>query len=80
MKLLTNHIGYECVGPKQAVLQTETRLNISQVELVSATSGEAIKHLPILSSGTVDQWSQGYFYNIDFSEFTTAGHYFLRLR
>ncbi|MCP4320874.1 MAG: chitobiase [Alteromonadales bacterium] len=79
MKLLTNHIGYECVGPKQAVLQTETRLNISQVQLVSATSGEAIKHLPILASGTVDQWSQGFFYSIDFSDFQTAGHYFLRL-
>jgi hypothetical protein len=79
VKLLTNHIGYECVGPKQAVLQTETRLNISQVELVSALSFEVIKHLPILASGTVDQWSQGYFHSIDFSEFTTAGRYFLRL-
>ncbi|PKG39763.1 glycoside hydrolase family 9 protein [Psychromonas sp. Urea-02u-13] len=79
MKLLTNHIGYECVGPKQAVLQTKTRLNISQVQLVSALSGEVIQHLPLLSSGTVDQWSQGYFHSIDFSEFTTVGRYFLRL-
>jgi len=79
VKLLTNHIGYECVGSKQAVLQTETRLNISQVELVSASSGEAIQHLPFSVSGTVDQWSQGFFYTVDFSDFQTPGRYFLRL-
>ncbi len=78
MKLLTNHIGYECVGPKQAVLQAETRLNISQIELVSTLSGETIQYFPVLSSGTVDQWSQGYFYTFDFSDFQTAGQFFLR--
>lgn len=79
MKLLTNHIGYESVGPKQAVLQTETALNISHIELVSATNFEVVKQLPILASGTVDQWSKGYFYTVDFSCFKTPGRYFLRL-
>lgn len=78
MKLLTNHIGYESIGAKQAVLQTEKYLNISQVELVSVSSSETIQYFPILASGNVDQWSLGYFYNIDFSTFQTPGCYFLR--
>lgn len=79
MKLLTNHIGYECVGSKQAVLQSSTCLTQPLITLVSALSGEVIQHIPTLRSGTVDQWSQGYFYELDFSEFTTAGHYLLRV-
>ncbi|GLS89367.1 endochitinase [Psychromonas marina] len=79
MKLLSNHIGYERVGPKQAVLQTTTHLNVPYIELVSVISGEVLQHLPILLSGRVDQWSLGIFYSIDFSEFTTAGRYFLRV-
>ncbi|WP_022940790.1 glycoside hydrolase family 9 protein [Psychromonas hadalis] len=78
MKILTNHIGYECAGAKQAVLQTATHFKFSQVELVSATNFEVVKQLSILSSGAVDQWSLGHFHTVDFSDFQTAGHYFLR--
>lgn len=77
MKLLTNHIGYECLGPKQAILQSETKIESSQVTLVSASSGEVIKHIPILTSNIVDQWHQGSFSVIDFSDFQTPGSYYL---
>ncbi|WP_019614408.1 glycoside hydrolase family 9 protein [Psychromonas ossibalaenae] len=78
MELLSNHIGYERFGAKQAVLQTETFLELPAVKLVSAENGEVIKHLPILSSGSVDQWSHRYFYLVDFSDFQLSGSYFLR--
>ncbi|WP_028864268.1 glycoside hydrolase family 9 protein [Psychromonas aquimarina] len=78
MELLSNHIGYERFGAKQAVLQTETFLELPAVQLVSAENGEVIKHLPILSCGSVDQWISRYFYSIDFSDFKQSGSYFLR--
>lgn len=77
MKLLTNHIGYECLGPKQAVLQSETKIEHSQVALVSASSGEVIRHIPVLTSSSIAQWHQKNFSLIDFSDFQVPGSYYL---
>ncbi|MDF2154213.1 glycoside hydrolase family 9 protein [Vibrio sp. CAU 1672] len=79
MLLLTNHIGYELQGPKKAVIQTsQPRLSSYTALLVCAQSHQTIASLPIEQQGKVGHWHQGYFYTIDFSEFATPGHYYLR--
>lgn len=72
MLLLTNHIGYETQGPKQAVLLCgQTQLMDDCVLLVCARSHQTVAKLAIEWHGKVDNWHQGQFHRIDFSDFTT---------
>ncbi|EGR1093278.1 glycoside hydrolase family 9 protein [Vibrio cholerae] len=80
MLLLTNHIGYETQGPKQAVLLCgQTQLMDDCVLLVCARSHQTVAKLAIEWHGKVDNWHQGQFHRIDFSDFTAPGNYYLRL-
>ncbi|MGL4225850.1 MAG: glycoside hydrolase family 9 protein [Vibrio sp.] len=80
MQLLTNHIGYETKGAKQAVLLCgQTQLMDDCVLLVCARSHQTVATLVIEQHGSVDSWHQGQFHRIDFSDFTTPGDYYLRL-
>ncbi|MGY0614229.1 glycoside hydrolase family 9 protein [Vibrio sp. FJH11] len=79
MLLLTNHIGYERLGQKKAVIQTEQpHLSTDAAELICAKSAKAVATFKIQEQGKVANWHQGYFYLIDFSSFVTSGHYYLR--
>lgn len=80
MLLLTNHIGYEPFGPKQAVIMTnQPRLSSSAVQLVCAGSHQTVSDFNIEPGTNVANWHQGYFFRIDFSEFTQVGQFYLRL-
>ncbi|MBD1564241.1 glycoside hydrolase family 9 protein [Vibrio sp. S12_S33] len=79
MQLLTNHIGYESQGPKQAILTTSSkRLSSYMALLVCADKHQTVTTLEIKAQGCVANWHVGNFYTIDFSEFTTQGRYYLR--
>ncbi|HHF3217608.1 TPA: glycoside hydrolase family 9 protein [Vibrio alginolyticus] len=80
MLLLTNHIGYERLGPKKAIIQTEQpHLSSYTVQLICATSEQTVATFAVEEQGKVANWHQGYFYLIDFSSFTTSGDYFLQV-
>ncbi len=79
MLLLTNHIGYERLGQKKAIIQTEQpHLSDDSVSLICADSAQTVATFKLQEQGKVANWHQGYFYLIDFSSFVTSGHYYLR--
>ncbi|MBS9865003.1 glycoside hydrolase family 9 protein [Vibrio alginolyticus] len=80
MLLLTNHIGYERLGPKKAIIQTEQpHLSSYTAQLICATSEQTVATFAVEEQGKVANWHQGYFYLIDLSSFTTSGDYFLQV-
>lgn len=80
MLLLTNHIGYERLGPKKAIIQTEQpHLSSYTAQLICATSEQTVATFAVEEQGKVANWHLGYFYLIDFSSFTTSGDYFLQV-
>ncbi|WP_395356049.1 glycoside hydrolase family 9 protein [Vibrio sp. D3] len=80
MLLLTNHIGYEHLGPKKAIVQTEKpHLSSYTAQLICATSEQTVATFAVEEQGKVANWHQGYFYLIDFSSFTDSGDYFLQV-
>ncbi|GAK15259.1 LOW QUALITY PROTEIN: glucosamine-link cellobiase [Vibrio sp. JCM 19053] len=80
MLLLTNHIGYERLGPKKAIIQTEQpHLSSYTAQLICATSEQTVATFAVEEQGKVANWHQAYFYLIDFSSFTTSGDYFLQV-
>ncbi|HBB9959908.1 TPA: glycoside hydrolase family 9 protein [Vibrio parahaemolyticus] len=80
MLLLTNHIGYERLGPKKAIIQTEQpHLSSYTAQLICATSEQTVATCAVEEQGKVANWHQGYFYLIDFSSFTDSGDYFLQV-
>ncbi|KIP66506.1 chitobiase [Vibrio harveyi] len=79
MLLLTNHIGYERLGPKKAIIQTsQPRLSSYTALLVCADSHQTVATLTVEKQGKVASWHQGHFYPVDFSSFNTPGNYYLR--
>ncbi|HCH3862354.1 TPA: glycoside hydrolase family 9 protein [Vibrio parahaemolyticus] len=80
MLLLTNHIGYERLGPKKAIIQTEQpHLSSYTAQLICATSEQTVATFAVEEQGKVANWHQGYFYLIDFSSFKDSGDYFLQV-
>ncbi|MBA5762201.1 glycoside hydrolase family 9 protein [Vibrio sp. 404] len=79
MLLVTNHIGYESLGPKQAVLMTrKPRLSTTTALLVCADSHQTVASMEVNKGGKVAHWHQGNFFRIDFSPFEKPGRYYLR--
>ena len=80
MLLLTNHIGYEPLGPKQAVLMSGTsHLNSSTALLVCADSHQTVASFVVENGDKVANWHQGHFFRIDFSEYSEPGIYYLQV-
>ena len=79
MQLLTNHLGYEQFGHKQAVVQTASAIDAQYAELICARSQQPIMQLPLEACGPVDQWHTGLTYTIDFSALKECGKYHLRV-
>ncbi|USD40706.1 glycoside hydrolase family 9 protein [Vibrio sp. SCSIO 43135] len=79
MLLLTNHIGYETQGPKQAIIMTKKpRLSSYSALLVCANSHQTVSNIDVEKHGTVAEWHQGNFYTADFSTFHQPGQYYIR--
>ncbi|MGF1753568.1 glycoside hydrolase family 9 protein [Vibrio makurazakiensis] len=79
MLLLTNHIGYETQGSKQAILQTKkARLSSHTALLVCADNHMTLDSFEIEKTGQVANWHQGHFFTINFSSVATPGRYYLR--
>ncbi|MGC9492176.1 glycoside hydrolase family 9 protein [Vibrio genomosp. F10] len=78
MQLLTNHIGYETQGAKQAIIMTTaSTLSSMTATLVSTNDHQNVLPLSVSKGERCGQWHQGYFYTIDFSECVTPGHYYI---
>nr|WP_086939198.1 glycoside hydrolase family 9 protein [Thaumasiovibrio occultus] len=78
MQLLTNHIGYECFGPKQAVIANPTA-DASVALLKRCQDNHTMLQLPVKACGPVAQWHTGSYAMVDFSELEAAGDYYLQV-
>jgi hypothetical protein len=79
MQLLTNHIGYEIAGKKSAILMSPERIvEVSSAYLICAQTGNMVLEIVPTGGEQIDQWHQGYFYHLDFSQLTTKGRYLLQ--
>ncbi len=78
MQLLTNHIGYERLGPKQAILGGQASAD-QQAELRRANDHALILQLPLTACGPVAQWHTGEYATIDFTSFEGEGEYYLQV-
>ncbi|NVP02756.1 glycoside hydrolase family 9 protein, partial [Photobacterium damselae subsp. damselae] len=79
MQLLTNHLGYERLGSKQAIILTpEPLVTPGSAELVSYPSGQTVMTLPIKANTPIAQWHIGLTYQVDFSACQQVGQYAIR--
>ncbi|WP_413112684.1 glycoside hydrolase family 9 protein [Thaumasiovibrio sp. DFM-14] len=78
MQLLTNHLGYECRGPKLAVIKGPI-LNARYVELRHLNDQRLVLQLPLPACGPVAQWHTGEYASIDFSHMCDEGEYYLQV-
>jgi glycosyl hydrolase family 9/cellulase-like Ig domain-containing protein len=79
MKILINHLGYEQSGFKQAVIQSSEKQVLTECYLMDSKSGEKILTLPILETGPVDKWKNFLYWNVDFSDFSKSGRFYLQI-
>jgi hypothetical protein len=75
IKIVTNHVGYEDIEAKHAVIVADTRLAFNSFSLIDANTGkEVFKGQPVFK-GPVSKWKNFQFWTLDFSDFTTSGTY-----
>ena len=77
MKVLTNHLGYEAVGPKHAVVLGKAADKISGCTLKNNVDDRNLASVPAQAAGPVKKWRDWYFWTADFDEVTTEGTYYL---
>ena len=79
VKILVNHIGYESNQPKKAIVEADTRLDLSAFRLIDVATGKTVYTGSTVYSGPVDKWKNFFFWTIDFSSFQTNGRFQLQL-
>ncbi|WP_087022227.1 glycoside hydrolase family 9 protein [Thaumasiovibrio subtropicus] len=78
MQLLTNHIGYERLGPKHAVITGEFAPD-QQVEVRNADDHRVVLQLPLTAGGQVAEWHTGHHAVVNFDSLETEGDYYLQM-
>jgi hypothetical protein len=78
-RVLTNQVGYESDKPKRAVVLTTHHLSLTSFDLVDETTGKSVYHGKPVYSGPVDKWKHWQFWTINFTPYTAAGTYRLRV-
>lgn len=79
-KILTNHVGYEPSGPKQAIILAQAGASFSACALKNRAEDEQVAAVPVKSAGPVQKWKDWDFWVIDFSSFNNQGKYYLECK
>lgn len=77
IRILTNHLGYNPVGSKNAVIQSYQGDEIKKCLLRSDYDDKQVLELKPVFIGKVDNWKNWLFWNVDFSSFNKEGEYYL---
>ena len=80
VKILTNQVGYEYNKAKHAVVMAETKLPLTGYELVNDSTGKTVYKGELKFTGPVDKWKHWQFWTIDFTPYTAAGVFRLRIK
>jgi peroxiredoxin len=78
-RVLTNQVGYESSKPKRAVVVSTRHLPLAFFELIDDSTGRPVYRGQPVYSGPVDKWKDWQFWTIDFTPYTAAGTYRLRV-
>ncbi|WP_283131397.1 glycoside hydrolase family 9 protein [Enterovibrio norvegicus] len=79
MQLLTNHIGYERLGSKSALILAKHAVTVELADIVDCRTGQSVMQLPVCACGPVDQWHTGDVYSIDFSALEQCGEFCVKV-
>ena len=79
VRVLTNQVGYEDDKAKHGVIVSDTRRTIPAFFLVDEATGRTVYQGKPVFSGPVDKWRHWLFWTMDFSAYTAAGTYRLRV-
>ncbi|MEZ8144389.1 chitobiase [Enterovibrio norvegicus FF-33] len=79
MQLLTNHIGYERLGHKSALILADHALSETLADIVDCQTGQSVMQLPVYARGSVDQWHSGDVYQLDFSALDQSGEFCIKV-
>ncbi|HEX9511170.1 MAG TPA: glycoside hydrolase family 9 protein, partial [Puia sp.] len=79
VRVLTNQVGYEDNKAKRAVILIGSPLTIPSFALIEEGTGKTVYQGKPIFSGPVDKWKHWLFWTMDFSAYTTAGTYRLRV-
>ena len=79
-RILTNHLGYEPSGPKQAVILAQAGASFSGCALKNNSEDEQVAVVPVKSAGPVQKWKDWNFWLLDFSSYTNEGKYYLECK
>lgn len=77
-RILTNHVGYDVHGPKQALLQGPATLQPTTCALYRENAHEPVASLMPEPLGRVADWPAWHFWRIDFAAVNEPGFYWLR--
>ena len=76
-KILTNHLGYETLGPKHAVILGHASDEVSGCVLKDDNSDRNVLEIAAKATGPVQKWKDWHFWTLDFDSFRTEGKYYL---
>ena len=80
IKILTNHLGYEPVSYKNAVIEAYSGDKISNCTINSYSDDKIIAALNPVEVGKIDQWKNWYFWTVDFSPVQEEGTYYIECK
>jgi len=75
VEVLVDHVGYETLAPKQAVIEGTAADHPQQFTLIDTDTGKSVFQGPLQPSGPVDSWGKWVFWTADFSKWQKPGHY-----
>lgn len=76
-KVLTNHLGYEALGPKHAVILGKAGDSVSACALRNYADDKTLFTVTPQVVGPVQKWRDWNFWTVDFDSFTAEGDYYL---
>ncbi|WP_028023914.1 glycoside hydrolase family 9 protein [Enterovibrio calviensis] len=79
MQLLTNHIGYERLGSKMALVLATHDVIATHADIVDDQTGQSVMQLPVCACGSVDQWHTGDVYQLDFTALEQSGEFHIKV-
>ncbi len=75
MKVLTNHLGYEKLGPKRVVVVGRNKDEATKFRVLNEQTGKEVFSGSLSKIGPVDQWKDWIFWTADFTALETEGSY-----
>jgi Glycosyl hydrolase family 9/Cellulase N-terminal ig-like domain len=80
IKVLTNHIGYEPNGIKEAVVESYKGDEIKNCSIIFYNNNKKAADAKAIKVGKIDHWKNWYFWKVDFSSVNEEGEYYIECK